>query len=57
MAAFMAACTAVTVIPVPSPDPDPDPDPVPVPDPDPLGSGVVPRSDIAGIGGVGGGKL
>ncbi len=57
MAALIAACTALAVIPVPEPDPDPDPEPVPVPDPDPLGPGVVPRRDIAGIDGNGGGKL
>ena len=56
MAALIAACTALAVIPVPEPNPDPDPEPVLVPDPDPLGPGVVPRSNIAGIGG-GGGKL
>ena len=42
MAALIAACTALAVI--------------PVPDPDPLGPGVVPRRDIAGIIG-GGGRL
>ncbi len=55
MAALIAACTALAVIPVP--EPDPEPEPVPVPDPDPLGPGVVPRRDIAGIGSGGGGKL